>query len=211
MAAVENLCERAIHLDSGTIVQDGQSSKVITNYLQGLSDTQLANFDLSKRIDRSGTGHVRIRGVHLENAQGEQVSALRSGSDATLVLIYKTEDPSAISSQMSVGFYVYSYRTRQPISVLYNTYQGIAFEASPTIGEVRCTIPALPLPPGRYLINARIAVDGIEADWPVDVIGVIDVNEGDFYGTGEKGPSEEVAVLLQGDWSHRCSYERANI
>ena len=40
----------------------------------------------------------------------------------------------------------------------------------------------------------------IEADWPKDGIGYLDIIDGDFYGTGNKGFGEGVPFLVKGEW-----------
>ena len=43
-------------------------------------------------------------------------------------------------------------------------------------------------------------VGGDEADWPRERIAFLDVEAGDFYGTGAKGCEASTSVLVDGDW-----------
>jgi lipopolysaccharide transport system ATP-binding protein len=70
-------------------------------------------------------------------------------------------------------------------------------------GEFRCRIDKFPFTPGRYGVHSRVVVDGQEADWPRESVGCIDVQNGDFYGTGSKGYNRDAAFLVQGHWELR--------
>ena len=70
----------------------------------------------------------------------------------------------------------------------------------PKFGVIKCQVPKFPLSPGRYKVGARVVVNGIEADWPLDGIGYIDVELGDYYGTGSKGFEGNSIYLLNGKW-----------
>jgi len=58
MAAIQNLCERAIYLKSGKIIEVGPAEKVISTYLKAAAGPAAAN--LSDRTDRTGNGKVQL-------------------------------------------------------------------------------------------------------------------------------------------------------
>jgi hypothetical protein len=69
-------------------------------------------------------------------------------------------------------------------------------------GENICEIPKLPLAPGRYSFNVYSEVNGLMADWIVQS-GVLNVIEGDYFGTGRLPPKSHGGVLVK----HRWRYE----
>ncbi len=52
----------------------------------------------------------------------------------------------------------------------------------------------------RPRIRLGILISGREADWPVDVIGYMDVEAGDFFGTGSAGWNGPATLNLDGTW-----------
>jgi lipopolysaccharide transport system ATP-binding protein len=201
MAAIESFCDRTILLESGSILKDGPPPAVIAEYLELVYSIEPKRTELRTLLNRSGNGYVRIVSFHVENAQGKPVSAVKCGSDVTLVLACEAGEISAQPTDLDVGFYIFDYQTQRPVSVVYNSYQNITFSLSETYAEVRCTLVELPIPPGRYNVGARVTANGIEADRPRQSVGSFDVVVGDFYGTGKTGPTENVAVMLKGTWT----------
>ena len=84
--------------------------------------------------------------------------------------------------------------------VLYSSYIGQSFESVPPDGIFRCHVSNLPLSPDRYLVGARLTVGGEESDWPWNGVGYLDVEIGDFYGTGSKGFDGTTPFLVAGKW-----------
>jgi lipopolysaccharide transport system ATP-binding protein len=198
MAAIENLCGKAMLLESGHITQQGATSLIIRDYLESILRTVMS-VPLCERKDRSGSGKVRFTSFHVEDNHGISVTALQSGKDAVFVFGYscaRGESPRNVS----VGFGPFTDDGRL-LFVLYSSYTAQDFESIPHSGHFRCCIPRLPLAPGRYRIGARITVDGEEADWPNDGIAYIEVEPGDFFGTGSLGFERKAPFLVAGSWS----------
>jgi hypothetical protein len=86
------------------------------------------------------------------------------------------------------------------ISILYSDYQGIAFNPTERYGKTKVLIRNFPFSQGRYYVGVRILESGIEADWVKGFIGSIDVEAGDFYGTGSFHHGGFGPVLLKGEW-----------
>ncbi len=198
MAAIENLCGKAMLLESGHITQQGAASLIIRDYLESILRT-VVSVPLCERKDRSGSGKVRFTSFHVEDNHGSSVAALQSGKDAVFVFGYscaRGESPRNVS----VGFGPFTDDGRL-LFVLYSSYTAQDFESIPPSGHFRCCIPRLPLAPGRYRIGARITVGGEEADWPNDGIAYIEVEPGDFFGTGSLGFERKAPFLVAGSWS----------
>jgi lipopolysaccharide transport system ATP-binding protein len=200
LAAVQSLCNWAILLDGGKVRTQGRCETVIAEYVSTTSRS-IASASLAQRTDRSGSGRVRFTTFHLEDDEGNPVNAVRSGDDAVLVFGYRTEDDLETVKGIDCGFSIHKGVSDQAVAVLYSSYQGVTFDSNAPEGSIRCCVKALPLPAGRYKVGGRLTVGGIEADWPADGIGFIDVVEGDFFGTGRTGFGGDVAVLIKGQWS----------
>ena len=58
MAAIENLCTSAILLESGSVVMQGDSHRVIHHYLERVLPSLIDNVPLTQRQDRTGNGKI---------------------------------------------------------------------------------------------------------------------------------------------------------
>ena len=69
----------------------------------------------------------------------------------------------------------------------------------PPKGRMVCTIPELPLAPGRYVFNLYSTVGGVIADW-VQQAGCLNVIRGDYFGTGQLKTHNE-GFLVKNKWT----------
>jgi lipopolysaccharide transport system ATP-binding protein len=92
----------------------------------------------------------------------------------------------------------------------YNTYgEGVLylsnelvdrfFETLPATGSLLCKFDRFPLLPGSYSVNLYCTVNGVLADWVKDAAR-INVEDGDFYGSGKLPPKGYGAVVVPHDW-----------
>ncbi len=207
MAAIESLCQRSILLESGSVTCTGSTSSVIKLYLETVLPSAIERVHFAHRVERTGSSNVRLTSFHVENAQGERLSVLSSGQDTVFVFGFSCPDGET-PKRVDMGFSV--HYGSQTLFVLYSSYTGQAFSVAPTRGQFRCFIPRLPLAPGRYRIGARVTVGGEEADWPRDGIGYIDVEAGDFFGTGRRGFGGGVPFLVDGSWTVEASEDQSS-
>jgi len=84
MAATQHLCERAILLDSGQIVEDGPTDTVLTSYLdrfQANGSSQRLNQNFARR---KGNGTARIVNLQVLSPEGKPVSMVPLGGGIIL-------------------------------------------------------------------------------------------------------------------------------
>lgn len=197
MATVENLCSKGIILSSGSVKFIGDTKSAINLYLRDL-EAQTKSLNVLD-LKRSGSGDIRITNFSLEDIYGNPLVSAASGEDLVLVFHYEVPVDKFIKNA-SLGFSLHTL-SGERISILYSDYVGSTFSGIPKVGKFKCKIKDFPFAIGRYFIAARVLVNGIEADWPRDFIGCIDVVAGDFYRTGISGHSGTGLVLLRGDWA----------
>jgi lipopolysaccharide transport system ATP-binding protein len=192
MAAVQNLCQRAIYLSDGTVTIDGATESVIGKYIETSSAS--ARGLLADRTDRKGTGAVRFTAVALRNAKGEDVKTLRTGQAATLVFYFQnTTNRELKNFHLAVGL---DDKTGQRITVLSNEVTDQIFpRLSPDTKSVEVHIERLPLMHGKYGFTLYCTVNGVVADW-VQNAGFFEVDQGDFYDTGQLPPAEQGCFLM---------------
>jgi lipopolysaccharide transport system ATP-binding protein len=196
MAAIENLCTRAFLLDNGRIIYSGDTRFVIQTYLQTMS--QISYISLQNQSNRTGTGRVRFTHFYIEDINGRKLRTIQSGQDIVLVFGFKCKEGDN-PQNVAFDFGIHAI-TGERLAVLHTDFVGQTFPKVPPKGEVRCYIPRFPFAPGRYIVYSRIEVNGIEADFPRDGTGYIDVEAGDFFGTGRIVDGQFAPFLISGKW-----------
>ena len=195
--AIENLCRSAIVLEQGRLVFSGGVNDAIrvymTEVLSGVTETSLRD-----REDRSGTGSLRLTSVRVEDDQGNPTVGSRTGETCTLVFDYECPDgrpqrnvTASFAIQTAAGASLILHRTN---------FTNEDFDVVPPQGSIRCTIPRLPLAPGTYLLATSVETGGELADH-LTVAAQLDVEPGDFFGTGHTGIAGHSPILIEGSWS----------
>ncbi|NBD18847.1 MAG: ATP-binding cassette domain-containing protein [Cyanobacteria bacterium] len=208
MAAVENLCQKGILLNSGQIITKGNSQDVINYYLQSILPTLIANNNLKVQKNRRGNGKVKFTQFYVEDTYGNTVSSVKSGMDIILVFGFECSNNES-PKNIDIGFSLHN-KNDITLFVLYSSYVGQIFKTIPPEGEFRCFVPRLPLSAGSYRIGGRIISNYEESDWPKDGLGYLNVEVGDFYGTGSQGFSGNTDFLIDGQWKVMTSSSMIN-
>ncbi len=170
-AAIENFCSRAVLLGGGQLVMQGNTHDVISTYLRDVMPSALEGESLADRADRTGNGRVRLINFHITDNEGKRVTSFRSGGDAVIELGFECPGGETVRN-VDIGLSVHNSYD-QTLFVIYRSYRGELFDQLPVKGEFRCTIPNLPLYPGRYRIQARITANGDEADFLRGGVGYV--------------------------------------
>jgi lipopolysaccharide transport system ATP-binding protein len=180
LAAVQNLCRRAILLDGGTVVADGSTESILQQYVA--LTLKASHVPLSDRHDRTGTGIVRFSSVSLDDGNGVPIKAFRCGHPATLVLHYRNLAARELRNiRVGVGIDDAMGQRIALLSTEFVSNGPVNLRADADALEVR--IDRLPLTPGRYGFTLYFAVNGEPADW-IQNAGSFDVEPGDYFRTG---------------------------
>jgi lipopolysaccharide transport system ATP-binding protein len=195
MGAVQRLCDRVLVLNAGATEMIADTQPAIDFYLASMSERG-ATADLSA-MRRSGNGVVRLTSFHVENTAAEPVQTIVSGNSVVFVVGYESAD--VVVDSVSVGFSLHDSHGNR-LSVIYSHYSNNLLSLS-VAGFVHCRVANFPFSGGRYYIATRVLVNGTEADWPKGFVGYLDVEPGDFFGSGILSDSSMGPVLLHCDWS----------
>ena len=210
MGAVENLCARSVMIDAGKIALIGNTNEVVGRYMQHTYAESEATSGLANVANRRGNGRIRLTNFAVEDMNGNRLNAVATGSDIALTFGYEVLDSEPLRN-VDIGFSIHSTRTNEALVVLYSSYTGTSFSGIPKRGTFRCELGGFPLNSGRYRIGARIVVGGIESDWPVDGVGFINVESGDFFGSGQPGFNNRVPFLMNGKWAVNASSSSSRV
>jgi len=152
MAAVRQLCSRAILLKKGELIDDGTPDDVIGRYLNSMS-TQ-ADLDLEERTDRLGSGETRITNVLLGTSPEMLGKACYAsyGDPLYVRMCFKTQKPLA-HAVAAIGF-----RKEEEHILLINTeIRGETLRNLRERETIDFMIPSLPFAPGKYSLEAEVS------------------------------------------------------
>ena len=192
MATIEALCESAILLAAGKVLQRGKTSDIVREYLNNQNPFETKT--LAERRDREGSGALRFDSIILCGENGKQVTSFQSGSRMTLRLIADNTSGKELSNlRVALGI---DSSLGQRILLLDTLLVHQDIQKVP-IGQcaIDVSVPRLTLTPGRYEFTLFSTVNGVVADW-VKNAGSFDVEAGNFYGTGQMPPSEQGVFLI---------------
>lgn len=203
LAAIQALCSRAILLENGKLAQQGSPADVVGGYLK--KNWQLAEQELAGRTDRTGNGKIRFSSVEYLSESGDRLEGLQTGRTGAINLTLDNttgEDQSGIS--VNVGI---SDEQGTRVCLLSTTMSDSTTGTIPvTGGVVRFELPRVPLVTGRYSLTLYATAQNEVADWVIDA-AVMDVAEGDYFGTGRTPPAGQGKVLV----SHRSSFHSPEV
>lgn len=198
MAAIENLCQRAIWLDGGMIKKDARTRLVIPEYLsQFLSED--VTIDLENFKDRSGTGEARIVKIQLFNGDNQLSYGVRMGERLKIRLTLRFE--SLYEKQVTLGMYLH---TEEGILVsdFRTNHMGFETNLKTGISSFDLNIDSVLLYPRTYIISPWIMDSYMkeDIDW-VRYAAKFEIETSDFLGTGAHFTSEYGITHIIANWS----------
>lgn len=202
MAAVENLCSRAIVLHTGKLHFDGAPKDAIQYYLNSLS-TQSGSGNI---IDLNGVGSRRSivapllkRLEFYTESDQPLVEGLPIGARMKIRVHFNLPAPT---NRFNIGLgFNNSYGQRIfTAHSMFEPDRSLKDHVGPQV--FTCEVPSFTLMPGEYSVKVFMELKGSEAD-AIEDAAKIRVLESDYYGTG-KVPINGTFVL-----KHRWYLEQA--
>jgi homopolymeric O-antigen transport system ATP-binding protein len=180
MAAVENLCSRALWIDHGQLRQDGDPKEVIAAYLATSAAACSLTADLIAVRSRRGNGEARFTKLEFLNADGEPLRVVRSGDPVVLRLHYQARK-ELIRPDFEIGIFT-------DLGTLLTKFSTWTDSQIPSIppgeGYLDLRIGCLTLLPGRYSLSLWLKIQGPAFFDVLEHCLQFDVETSDFYGTG---------------------------
>jgi lipopolysaccharide transport system ATP-binding protein len=193
MAAIKNLCTRAILLEKGSIVFEGNPTEVVDYYLKNAkTNEQQQHITINKR---SGSGKFIVNNMQLLNANMEPLVFVESGMNLNIKIDYQCLEKGV---NPVVNIKIKNSLQQEIVNLLSRvSYNGI-LKLQPN-GSIICNIPKLPLMQGNYDVDIMLKYDFDLTDSIEDVMS-IQVEKGDFYGTGKIVESMRDGILVEHNW-----------
>lgn len=194
MAAVQNLCRRAIVLFSGKLDLDSSTEQSILHYLQSSSQEIVPSSGLAKY--RSANYQPIIRDIRLIDQYGRSTVTFQAGQAMTIEIDYLFPGPF---KSPSFGI-IFENTEGQRIFFLQTQLQYGDIEYISQIGTAKCYVPSLPLVPGVYYLTLGFSASNEQID-RLESAMTFQVIESDFYGTGKIPSKNQGIILVKAHWT----------
>lgn len=152
MAAIRQLCQKALVINRGQIIFQGDTSEGIDFYLSNNASSESgAVVDTRDYVDRSGTGGGRIVRVGIEDEYGNATRNIGIGKPLRIWMDVELED---VRAAIVMGVEIKS-REGVPLLNLRADSHATTFGPyeNPATVRLQVDIPGLPFYPGIYIID----------------------------------------------------------
>jgi lipopolysaccharide transport system ATP-binding protein len=196
MAAVENLCSRALWIDDGKIRMDGAAKEVIKSYMGSFGSEEVNGAELSG-AKRLGIGKVRYTRIEYLGPDGTPSPVARSGDPLVIRLHYLADE--AVRTP-SFGLRLYTSMgtlVTETNAGLHGVHIG---KIEPGAGFIEVEIDSLNLLPARYYLSLWITDPTGQPVYDGDVRAALDVDPANIYRSGRKPDSRQGIVYFPQRW-----------
>jgi lipopolysaccharide transport system ATP-binding protein len=191
MGLLQQLCERGIFIQQGTVHTDGTITEAVDAYLHTLEQAQAP--DLSQRTDRKGLGQARLVNMEVTANGNGSSSILRTGHPARFVF-----QVDALVPGMACNFNVFD-TIGQPVTSFKSRVRGPEDSYDPHNGlKFICELDELLLLPGRYRMDVAITGDNRLQDF-IEAAAVFEVADGHIGGRPIQ-PDGKFSVSMTHRW-----------
>lgn len=204
MAAISNICEKAILLKSGKLANYGNPSNVIDQYLYEDTLTIQDGYRFNEKALSTQSGAVRFTSVSIEPLGS--TPRIHTGSGILIKIKYIADvvvkSPAfVVSVKTALGSELFRLST-MPIS-------GFFLQDLDETGEIELEIPCLSLTAGTYLMGVGIARTNIEFVQWIDNVLEFDVEAYDVYQSGSSLDQSRGVLVVPHIWryngqEHKC-------
>jgi lipopolysaccharide transport system ATP-binding protein len=191
MASVQTLCSRGIIIKDGELNMMGEIPEIINAYLID-NENEVSKY--FKRSEGETYKLVCIDSVNIEKDKNP-TSILLCGDNATIITKYSAKE-EGLKASLHIGIYNAFEEKILHVSTNYSNYENFLTKKN---GIIECTIPRLPLAPGRYSVNISFQINNQPYDSIKRALS-FDVESGDFYGNGKLPLIKENKFLVDQKW-----------
>ncbi len=198
MASIQNLCNKGLLLNNGEKVLESNINLAVDKYSE-LVLHNIHNIQLDKRRDREGIGSFRFTKVEFANSlNNTSIQRVISGSNISVKLYFEKKHNDFVSDKVvfAIGFFTKNE------TLLFSCRSDVTnkmFDIDHLNGVATCVIPKFPLNNGEYFYNVIAYNNNEIVDW-VKNAGMIEVEYGDFFGSGRVNSSKYNGVFVEHSW-----------
>jgi lipopolysaccharide transport system ATP-binding protein len=193
LVAVQNLCEQVIVLAGGKIECKAPATEALATYLAGI-EPLATSANLLERQRQSQHTPI-IAGVDFVDDNGRLVQEVPTGGAINVHIHYRNDVP------IRDPFFGLRFVTPLGNNIVWvqSRLHGSTWDALPAEGTIICSVPHLPLLPGRYHVAAGCGSREQLLDL-VERSRVLDVVAHDYFGTGRLPNSADAMVIVDASW-----------
>lgn len=193
MSYLKDLCRSGVYLHAGSVLFQGNIDDTINHYVHHYGETKRTV--IGDRIERRGTGVVKLAGLEIMDQKGYPLNLISAGSPVSIRLQLETNVANAYDVVIQLEFLdIYG----QLCFVANNSMSNHSIPNINAPKAVECFVPKFPLNTGTYFINTAIFVSNELSDEVLNAID-IEVEPGLFYGTGKLPPPHK-GLLVEYSW-----------
>jgi lipopolysaccharide transport system ATP-binding protein len=196
MAAVQQLCPRAVLLRGGSVVMDGRSSDVISNYLTDASEGG-GRIDLRNHPARARGGPAIIRELVMRNSSGEPTGRILPDDSVVFEVVL---EPTERIREPRVALAIEDCHGRRLMTMASYFDRSYTPEIQGRT-TFRCECGPLLLGPGRYLLSVSIATKQNGLLDSLDGASWFEVTWHNNYSNGEPYLPVYGPILKKSAWS----------
>ena len=199
MVAIEKLCVKTMLISGGKISFFGETDRAIRQYNNDVLN-HADNMDVSSRKRKKGNLNARFDRVIFYDSSEKQIRQTLNGVPLIIDLLYSSKNLERLDDvKFAIAF---KNLNGQEMFVCSTDVTHPGKFNLPKDGKIRCTIPDFPLSRGSYLLTIAMYANKQLEDF-VEEAAKIDVENGDFFGTGQMFPTtwEGKQVLVKHTWN----------
>jgi len=196
MLAVESLCTKAIILNNGKIIFEGATEQAVMEYCASME--KFSEQQIYLREDRTGGDLFRFTSVEFLNPEDMTPwDVLISGQSVIIRIGYISKSPDTMED-VGIGI-AFVTMTGTHFFGCGSRAVGVNLDIHPGKGYTDCVLSRWPLKAGHYTYTLFAEKRNNALDWVRDA-GTVDVEAGDYYGSGRLPASHLPGVLVDYAW-----------
>ena len=201
MAAIENLCSKAIWLQDGQVAGTGPCSQVIQSYLERL-ESEIGRGSLRDRKDRQGSGRAKVVDFYVEDLEGTRQAALRAGRSYRFCMVCQLS-PEAVPLNNVVASIALSGSRNETVWLVRSNFTNENQMLDRSKIVVECTVRDFNIAEGIYYTTLFLSQGETETLDCITHATKLPVEGGDYFGTGSRGLPSHCPVLTRSEWRNR--------
>lgn len=193
MGAVQNLCDTVIVMKNGNIEHPKlPSQEGISLYNQMMIEK--TQTQLNDRIDRTGNGKLRFIQTEWLDSSFNLITNPLCGTN----VIMKITLDSLLDEDVNISIGINNLNG-DSVALLSTSLTNTAVKVNKSENVIYCRIDKFPISPGMYLINLYAESNEGILDW-VQEAAILEVESGDYFGTGKSIPPSHQSVCINHQW-----------
>jgi lipopolysaccharide transport system ATP-binding protein len=204
MAAVQTLCSKAIVLNAGKVIMNGDVDEAISFYLNNHSEMQENTIDLTEAQYLPSSGHSYLRYLRVMDEAGTAVRSFNSLDPITLAIGIELTEP-LLNPQLNIGVVDWmGNRLFTPSTFL----EGVSLGAVEGCIEIICRIPPVPLIPGSYHLKLYFGTEYGKLQVIEHISNVFEIGSANIFSTGKIPAKSQGVLMLNSDWKVLTDLEK---